>query len=71
MIANVDVVIDFTVPAATAEHARLAAQAEAALIAGTTGLNAEQEDVGDPCGRAMCRSCARRTSASASPCCSP
>jgi 4-hydroxy-tetrahydrodipicolinate reductase len=44
MIANVDVVIDFTVPAATAEHARLAAQAEAALIAGTTGLNAEQED---------------------------
>jgi 4-hydroxy-tetrahydrodipicolinate reductase len=44
MIANVDVVIDFTVPAATAEHARLAAQAEAALIAGTTGLNAEQEE---------------------------
>jgi 4-hydroxy-tetrahydrodipicolinate reductase len=44
MIANVDVVIDFTVPAATAEHARLAAQAEAALIAGTTGLNAAQEE---------------------------
>lgn len=44
MIANVDVVIDFTVPAATAEHARLAAQAEAALIAGTTGLDAAQEE---------------------------
>ena len=44
MIANVDAVIDFTVPAATAEHARLAAQAEALLIAGTTGLDAEQEN---------------------------
>ena len=33
MIAGVDAVIDFTVPAATAEHARLAAQAEAALVA--------------------------------------
>jgi len=43
MIANIDAVIDFTVPAATAEHARLAAQAEAILIAGTTGLSAEQE----------------------------
>lgn len=44
MISNVDAVIDFTIPAATAEHARLAAQAEALLIAGTTGLNAEQEN---------------------------
>jgi len=44
MIANIDAVIDFTVPAATAEHARLTAQAEAILIAGTTGLDAEQEN---------------------------
>jgi 4-hydroxy-tetrahydrodipicolinate reductase len=44
MIAAVDAVIDFTIPAATAEHARLAAQAEAVLVAGTTGLDAEQED---------------------------
>jgi 4-hydroxy-tetrahydrodipicolinate reductase len=44
MIANVDAVIDFTIPAATAEHARLAAQAEALMIAGTTGLDAEQEN---------------------------
>ena len=43
MIAAVDAVIDFTAPAATAEHARLAAQAETALIAGTTGLDADQE----------------------------
>jgi 4-hydroxy-tetrahydrodipicolinate reductase len=44
MIAGVDAVIDFTVPAATVEHARLAAQADAALVAGTTGLDAGQED---------------------------
>jgi len=44
MIAGVDAVIDFTAPAATVEHARLAAQADAALIAGTTGLDAAQED---------------------------
>ncbi len=44
MIAAADAVIDFTVPAATAEHARLAAQAEAVLVAGTTGLDADQED---------------------------
>ncbi|MEL0111659.1 MAG: 4-hydroxy-tetrahydrodipicolinate reductase [Rickettsiales bacterium] len=44
MIANVDAVIDFTVPEATVETARLAAQAGAALIAGTTGLTPEQEE---------------------------
>ena len=44
MIAEVDVVIDFTVPEATVEHARLAAQAGAALIAGTTGLSPEDEE---------------------------
>jgi len=38
MFAGVDAVIDFTVPAATAIHAGLAAEAGCALIAGTTGL---------------------------------
>ena len=44
MIAGVDAIVDFTVPAATAEHARLAAQAETALIAGATGLDPTQEE---------------------------
>ncbi|MEK9661383.1 MAG: 4-hydroxy-tetrahydrodipicolinate reductase [Alphaproteobacteria bacterium] len=38
MFASVDVVIDFTAPAATAAHAALAADAGCALVAGTTGL---------------------------------
>lgn len=38
-----DAVIDFTVPAATARHAVLAAEHGTALVAATTGLNAEQE----------------------------
>jgi 4-hydroxy-tetrahydrodipicolinate reductase len=38
MFAGVDAVIDFTVPAATAAHAKLAADTGCALIAGTTGL---------------------------------
>lgn len=38
-----DVVIDFTIPAATREHIRLAAQHGTALIIGTTGLNEEDE----------------------------
>jgi len=45
MIAGVDAVIDFTIPAATVEHARLAAQAGAAMVIGTTGLDAEQAAV--------------------------
>ena len=45
MIAGVDVVIDFTVPEATIEHARLAAQAGAAMGIGTTGLDSEQTGV--------------------------
>ena len=45
MIAGVDVVIDFTVPEATIEHARLAAQAGAAMVIGTTGLDKEQAGV--------------------------
>lgn len=45
MIAEMDVVIDFTVPDATVEYARLAAQAGAALVIGTTGLDKEQAAV--------------------------
>ncbi|NKB55445.1 MAG: 4-hydroxy-tetrahydrodipicolinate reductase [Alphaproteobacteria bacterium] len=45
MIAAVDVVVDFTIPAATIEHARLAAQAGAAMVIGTTGLDKEQAGV--------------------------
>lgn len=41
MFAEVDAVIDFTVPAATATHAQLAAAAGCALIAGTTGLESD------------------------------
>jgi 4-hydroxy-tetrahydrodipicolinate reductase len=43
VIAWADAVIDFTTPAATLEAARLAAQAGAALVVGTTGLSPEQE----------------------------
>ena len=44
MIAGVEAVIDFTAPEATVAHAKLAAQADAALVAGTTGLDAGQEE---------------------------
>ncbi|WP_020590492.1 4-hydroxy-tetrahydrodipicolinate reductase [Kiloniella laminariae] len=37
-----DVVIDFTVPAATLSHAKLAAETGCALVVGTTGMTAEQ-----------------------------
>lgn len=43
-IAAADAVIDFTTPAATVNHARLCAQAGAALIAGTTGMDHTQEE---------------------------
>lgn len=43
LFASADAVIDFTVPAATAHHAMLAARHRTALIAGTTGLSAEQQ----------------------------
>jgi 4-hydroxy-tetrahydrodipicolinate reductase len=42
MIATVDVVIDFTTPEATLKHVRLAAQAGAAIVIGTTGISDEQ-----------------------------
>ena len=38
-----DVVIDFTLPAATAEHAKLAAETGTAMVIGTTGLSAEHQ----------------------------
>ena len=38
----VDVVIDFTVPAASVGHAKLAAKTGKGLVIGTTGLDAEQ-----------------------------
>ena len=44
MIAGVDVVIDFTLPDVAVEAARLAAQAGAAIVAGTTGLSSDQEE---------------------------
>ena len=43
VIAACDAVIDFTAPAATMRHAELAAQAQTAYVAGTTGLDGEQE----------------------------
>jgi len=42
-IAHSDAVIDFTTPANTVETARLAAQAGAALVVGTTGLSKDDE----------------------------
>ena len=44
MIADVDVVIDFTQPDFTVEVARLAAQAGTAMVLGTTGLSPDQEE---------------------------
>jgi 4-hydroxy-tetrahydrodipicolinate reductase len=41
LFAACDAVIDFTSPRATANHARLAADAKKALVIGTTGLEAE------------------------------
>lgn len=43
VIAEADVVIDFTRPEATEEHLRLAAQAGCAFVGGTTGLNDAQK----------------------------
>ncbi len=42
-IASADLVIDFTVPAATIAHAKLCAQAGTAMVIGTTGLTKEDE----------------------------
>ena len=41
-LANANAVIDFTVPAATVEHARAAADKGVAMVIGTTGLDPQQ-----------------------------
>lgn len=41
-IGNAEVLIDFTVPAATVDHARLCSTKGVAMVIGTTGLNPEQ-----------------------------
>lgn len=47
MFAAVDLVIDFTIPAATVKHAALAAEAGTAMVIGTTGLSdAQMHDIG-------------------------
>ena len=45
LFAVADAVVDFTLPAATAIHAGLAADAQKILVAGTTGLSAEQHAI--------------------------
>lgn len=45
LFERADAVIDFTAPAATVEHAKLAATHKTALIVGTTGLSKEDEAV--------------------------
>jgi len=42
LMRDSDVVLEFTSPAATAEHAELAADLGTAMVIGTTGLSAEQ-----------------------------
>lgn len=42
VVAAVDVVIDFTMPAATLDHLAVCGRAGKALVIGTTGLDAEQ-----------------------------
>jgi len=43
LLAESDVAIEFTTPAATAEHAALAAEAGKPIVIGTTALDAEQD----------------------------
>jgi len=43
VFAAADVVVEFSVPAATAAHAALAAEHGTAFVVGTTGLDADQE----------------------------
>ena len=45
LFQNTDVVIDFSTPDASLHHAALAAETGTAIVIGTTGLTAEQEDV--------------------------
>jgi 4-hydroxy-tetrahydrodipicolinate reductase len=50
-IAAADVVIDFTVPAATVAHARSAADKGVSMVIGTTGLDPEQTAAIHECAR--------------------
>jgi 4-hydroxy-tetrahydrodipicolinate reductase len=43
VIQTVDVAIEFSIPTATAQHAKLAAKHNTAYVTGTTGLDANQE----------------------------
>ncbi|MEN3952223.1 4-hydroxy-tetrahydrodipicolinate reductase [Iodidimonas sp. SYSU 1G8] len=45
LFAKSDVVIDFTVPRASVEHARLAAETGTAYVVGTTGLESGQQTI--------------------------
>ncbi len=42
LLPQADLLIEFTTPEATLEHARLAAEAKVAMVIGTTGLSEEQ-----------------------------
>jgi len=54
LFAQADAVIDFTVPSATVEHARLAAKHGTHLVIGTTGLSAEDQAVIDEAAQSIC-----------------
>ena len=43
VLADCDVVIDFTAPAATAQHLKLCREAGVAIVIGTTGMSDEQK----------------------------
>lgn len=47
VVAQADVLIDFTIPAATVENVKACLAAGKAIVIGTTGLNAEQQAVID------------------------
>ncbi len=50
LFANSDVVIDFTAPAASVAHAKLAAKSGTTLVIGTTGLSNEEQAEITACG---------------------
>ncbi len=53
LFARADAVIDFTLPAATAHHATLAAQHGTALVVGTTGLQASEQQAVETAARTV------------------
>ena len=44
LFSKADTIIDFTIPSATAGHAKMASETGTALIVGTTGLDHNQQD---------------------------